>query len=176
VRAARRHDRKVTDVTRGEPDGATEAIYADMGMRRTTGIDDRHLPLLTSTNFVVVSTLGASGAPHGAPMWVDTDGTDLLLNTETYRVWAKNLARDPRVSCVIMDNGNPYQYLLVRGRARAPESEGAQEHADKLAKRYLGIDKYPHAGRPRKIIRVVPEHVAFIHPPTGGVLEQTLDD
>jgi PPOX class probable F420-dependent enzyme len=159
----------------GDSPAPTEEIYADMGIRRLTALDERCMPILTSTNFAVLSTLSKSGDPHGAPMWIDSDGTDLLVNTETYRAWAKNLARDPRVASVIVNNENPYEYLSIHGRAQEPEAKGAQEHADKLAKRYLGIDKYPHSDRPRRIIRIAPVRIAHIHPPTGGILEETLE-
>jgi hypothetical protein len=46
-----------------------------------------------------------------------------------------------------------------RGRAE-PIEEGADEHIDRLAKKYLGQDRYPfrQEGEERVTMRVVPEH------------------
>lgn len=153
---------------------ADEGRHADMAIRRLDALDDRCVALLTTTNFVVLSTLSASGSPHASPTWVDTDGAHILLNTEGDRVWPRNLARDPRVACVVLNHENPYEYVSISGRALPAEEVGASEHADRLAKRYLGLDVYPHAGRSRVIIRIVPERVVHIYPPDGGVLDETL--
>lgn len=50
----------------------------------------------------------------------------------------------------------------MRGRAELVE-EGAEEHIDKLAKKYMGVDSYPmrQEGEVRVIVRIVPE--AFQH-------------
>jgi hypothetical protein len=41
-------------------------------------------------------------------------------------------------------------------------SEGAEEHIDRLAKKYLGRDRYPfrQPGEQRIILKIAPEHVS----------------
>ncbi len=77
------------------------------------------------------------------------------------RAWPRNLERDPRVTLTVQNLENPYQYLEIRGRAAKPITEGADEHIDALAKKYMGVDEYPlrQPGETRIIIRVEPEHV-----------------
>ena len=53
-----------------------------------------------------------------------------------------------------MDPDNPYRYLEVRGRVAEITEEGADEHIDKMAKKYMGLDKYP-ASTARRAARVV---------------------
>jgi len=68
--------------------------------------------------------------------------------------------RDPRVALSIVDPDNPYRYLEVRGRVVEITEQGADANIDKLAKKYLGVDKYPYrqASETRVIYKVQPEH------------------
>ena len=95
------------------------------------------------------------------PVWVDVDNGNVIFNSARGRVKDKNVRRDPRVTLTLMDPDNPYRYLEVRGRVVDITEKGADKHIDKLAKKYLGVDKYPYAkpGEVRVLYRVKPEHV-----------------
>ena len=82
-----------------------------------------------------------------------------MLNTAEGRAWPRNLERDPRVTLTVQNMENPYEYLEVRGRVAERTHDGADEHIDALAKKYLGQDSYPYRqpGEQRVIIRVEPE-------------------
>ena len=54
------------------------------------------------------------------------------------------MCRDPRVAISISDQNNPYNMVSIRGRVIEQISEGADEHADRCAKKYSGRDKYPY--------------------------------
>jgi PPOX class probable F420-dependent enzyme len=73
----------------------------------------------------------------------------------------RNLERDPRITLEVQNMENPYEYVEIRGRVAELTREGADEHIDSLAKKYLGEDKYPYRqeGEHRVIIRIDPEHV-----------------
>jgi hypothetical protein len=49
------------------------------------------------------------------------------------------------VALAIVDPDNPYRYVQVRGRVGGVSEKGADRHIDSLAKKYLGLDKYPNA-------------------------------
>jgi PPOX class probable F420-dependent enzyme len=98
--------------------------------------------LLDKPNHAVITTLAADGAPHSTVVWVDVQDGRLAVNTAVGRAWPSNLERDPRVSLVVYDQGNPYDYIEVRGTASGT-TQGADEHIDRLAKKYLGLDEYP---------------------------------
>jgi hypothetical protein len=68
--------------------------------------------------------------------------------------------RDPRVSLAIVDPENPYRYLEIRGKVVEITEQGADAHIDRMAKKYLGVDKYPYAqsGEVRVIYKIQPEH------------------
>ena len=117
--------------------------------------------LLKAKNFCHVATVRADGTIHGAPVWVDVQNGLPTLNTAEGRAWPRNLERDPRVTLTVQNVENPYEYVEIRGRVAERTHEGADEHIDALAKKYMGVDEYPlrQPGEQRVIIRVEPEHV-----------------
>jgi hypothetical protein len=78
--------------------------------------------------------------------WCDFDGTHILVNSAKGRVKDKNMRRDKRVALSIMDPENAYRHLAVRREVVEITEQGADAHIDKLAKKYLGKDKYPFRG------------------------------
>lgn len=124
-------------------------------------IEGRAEELLKGRNFVVVSTLRPDGTIHAAPAWVDVQNGRPVVNSAEGRAWPTNLKRDPRVTLTVQNLENPYEYVAIRGRVTDQTTEGADEHIDALAKKYLGQDTYPYRqpGEQRVILRVEPEHV-----------------
>jgi PPOX class probable F420-dependent enzyme len=102
------------------------------------------------------------GSPQVTPVWVDLDGGYILVNTAEGRRKPKNIRHDPRVAIDVISREDPYRMVTVRGRVVDVTSEGADAHIDKLAKKYLGQDKYPFraAGERRVIFKIEPEYVA----------------
>jgi PPOX class probable F420-dependent enzyme len=99
--------------------------------------------LLRAKNFVHVATLHKDGTPHVVPVWVDTDGEDVIVNSAEGRAWVRHLERDPRITCTVMNMENPYEYAIIRGRMTTKTTDGADDHIDALAKKYLDADSYP---------------------------------
>ena len=106
-------------------------------------IDDSVKQLLTGKSFAFVATLMKDGTPQITPTWIDFDGKSILINTAEGRVKQKNVLRNPSVAISIVDQNNPYVMLTIRGKVIEQTTNGADDHIDKLAKRYLGVDKYP---------------------------------
>jgi PPOX class probable F420-dependent enzyme len=124
-------------------------------------IEGRSEELLKAPNFCNVSTFRRDGTIHGVPVWVDVQDGRPTLNSAEGRAWPRNLERDPRVTLTVPNWENPYEYVEIRGHVAERTHEGADEHIDALAKKYLGLDKYPlrQPGEQRVIIRVQPEYV-----------------
>ena len=98
--------------------------------------------LLDKPNHAVVTTLASDGSPHSTVVWVDVQDSKLALNSAVGRAWPSNLERDPRISVLVYDQGNPYEYVEVRGTATST-LDGADAHIDRLAQKYMDADSYP---------------------------------
>lgn len=125
-------------------------------------IPDKYADLLNKTAFGNLGTLMPDGRPQVTPVWVDYDAGFVRFNSARGRQKDLNVRRDPRVSVSLMDPENPYRYLEIRGRVVEITEKGADEHIDKLAKKYLGKDKYPfrQPGEVRVMYKIAPEHVS----------------
>jgi PPOX class probable F420-dependent enzyme len=124
-------------------------------------IPPSHADILAKPAFAHLATLNADGSPQVTPVWVDFDGTNVVINTARGRVKANNLAREPRVALSISDPENPYRYLAVQGRVVEMTENGSDAHIDRMAKKYLGKETYPFRapGEKRVIVKIAPEKV-----------------
>lgn len=131
-----------------------------------TEIPEEARPLLEGKAFAHVATLMEDGSPQVSPVWIDIEDGLILFNTAEGRLKPRNLRRNPRVAVSVTNPDNPYENLLVRGRAVELTHDGADDHVDALAKRYLGADEYPfrQPGEERLIVRVEPEKVQHTSP------------
>lgn len=123
-------------------------------------LSEKAAHLLQDKNLANLATIRKDGTPHVTPVWVDYDGEDVLLNTAKGRAKEQHLRRDPRATVEVVDQADPYSYVSVTGSVELTE-EGADEHIDKLAKKYLGVDSYPNRTpeEQRVIVRLHPERV-----------------
>jgi PPOX class probable F420-dependent enzyme len=127
-------------------------------------IPDEYLDLFRKKAFAHLATLMPDGRPQVTPVWVDYDGTHVLVNSARGRQKDKNMRRNSAVALSIQDPDNPYRYLEVRGRVEEVTEEGADQHIDKMAKKYLGLDRYPYRqpGEVRVIYKIKPERVTHM--------------
>ena len=116
---------------------------------------------MTGKTFANFATIMKKGGPQVSPVWIDYDGTYVLVNTAQGRQKARNVDRDPRVALSIQDPENPYRKLLIRGKVVEVTTQGAEDHIDKLSLRYRGTSPYVKRNKEevREIIKINPEHV-----------------
>jgi PPOX class probable F420-dependent enzyme len=119
--------------------------------------------LLEQPNYAVISTLNRDGSIHNTVVWIDADDGTVAVNSAVGRKWPTNLERNPHVTVLVYESGNPYHYVEVRGMASA-STEGADEHIDALAKKYIGQDEYPYRRPGEQRIKFVirPDHVRYL--------------
>ena len=124
-------------------------------------IEGRARELLEQPNFCMTATIRQDGTPHVVPTWVDYDGEHVLLNSSEGRAWPANLRRDNRICLTVPNAENMYEYVEIRGRLADDIHEGAKEHIDKLAKKYMDKDEYPflQPGEQSIIFKIEPERV-----------------
>ncbi|ESP88289.1 PPOX class F420-dependent oxidoreductase [Candidatus Halobonum tyrrellensis] len=125
-------------------------------------IPESYRGIFESEAFAQFATVMPDGGPHVTPVWVDhEDGEYVLVNTARGRQKERNVARNPKVGISVLDPDDPYRYVSVRGEAELTE-EGADEHIDELARRYLDVDEYPGRDEEtgaRVVVRIPADHV-----------------
>ncbi len=125
-----------------------------------TTIPESHSDILETTALAHIATIGPHGEPQNNPVWFDWDGTHLLFSQTKGRQKYHNLERDPRVAISIVDPENPYRYLEIRGRLVRVDEDPNLDFINRMAKKYMGKDKYPwHNPTDERVVMVVePEH------------------
>jgi PPOX class probable F420-dependent enzyme len=115
-----------------------------LGMTAETKVARKMIELIEGWNFANVAMINPDGSPYVATMWVDHEADLVTLNTIVGRKKQKLLSRDPRVSIAINNSSNPHEAVFIQGKVVASvEGSEAQQHADRLAKKYLKLDRYP---------------------------------
>ena len=112
-----------------------------------------------------VITFDAQGKPQVTMVWADADGDEVVFNTAEGRLKPRNLRRDPRIIISVQDRSEPQSYMVFHGKATVTDA-GADDHIDKLAKRFLGADKYPfrRPGEKRVIVRTKVDRIGGYGP------------
>jgi PPOX class probable F420-dependent enzyme len=119
------------------------------------------LDLLGRPSPCFVATLMPDGAPQMTQTWVDTDGEHVLINTVAGFQKVRNMERDDRVALNVADPDDVSRYYAVRGRVVSITPDGAAEHIERLAQKYLG-GPYPWFGgrdQQRLLVTIAAEKV-----------------
>jgi PPOX class probable F420-dependent enzyme len=118
--------------------------------------------LLDKPNHAVLATLNKDGSVHSAMVWLSVEGDKVSLNSEKGRHWPTNLERDGRTTLTLLNQENPYEYVVIEGNAELTD-EGAEEHIDALAKKYINQDTYPwRTDQPRVKFDITPTRVRYV--------------
>ena len=118
-------------------------------------LDNKTLLMAAGPNYAALTTLFKNGVPQTHVMWVDTDGENILINTEIHRVKYKNVKIDPRVTVMIWKHDNPFKFVDIRGDVIVEISgKEARDNIDKLSNKYW--DKpYPFPIQTERIVLVI---------------------
>ena len=128
-------------------------------------MDSKAQKLFEAKNLVFIATLMKDGSPQLSPVWADFEDGHILVNTAEGRIKHKNVLHDPRVAVSVVSHSNPLDMTTIRGKVIQIIPDYEYKHADRLTKKYLGLDHYPFK-RPdekRIIFKIKPERV-FVLP------------
>ena len=122
-------------------------------------LSDHVRALVDATPYATLATLNRDGSPHLSVVWATRDGDDVLVSTQEGRQKERNLRRDPRVSMIVPNAQNPYDYAEIRGRVSI-STEGGRALIDSLSEKYRGrpYDAEPE-GTVRVVLRLTPERI-----------------
>ena len=119
-------------------------------------IPDSHAGILDTKALLYLGTQNKDGSPQVSPVWFGTNGDIIEVNSAKGRLKDLNMRARPKVSIAIVDPENPYKYVGIQGTVVEITENGAEEHIDALANKYLGVDSYPNRqeGQVRVIYRI----------------------
>ncbi|MCC6261878.1 MAG: PPOX class F420-dependent oxidoreductase [Anaerolineales bacterium] len=109
-----------------------------------------------SKAFLFLATTMPDGSPQVTPVWFDTEGEYILVNTAQGRIKDKNMRARPQVAMTIPDPNNTYRYLGMRGEVVSYTTEGGAEHINQLSLKYSGKPWELAAGQTRVIFKIKP--------------------
>lgn len=118
------------------------------------------LDLLTeeSKALLYLATLMPDGSPHVTPVWFDSDGEYILINTNEGRAKDRNMKARPYVAMTIQDPNDTYRYLGIRGEVVGYTREGADEHINKLSLKYDNKPWVRRENQRRVTFKIKPTH------------------
>ncbi len=130
-------------------------------MPRTNTLSPEVREFLATRCYVHLATLMADGSPQVSPVWAETDGDLIVVNSAAGRVKDRNIKRDARVALSATHPDDPFKALMIRGRVVKVTEEGAEDGIDRLARKYIGGERYEwrRPGEVRVAYYIQPETV-----------------
>jgi len=129
-------------------------------------IPEKYLDLFGNDKkaYASLATVMPDGSPQVTLVWFEHDHGKILVNSAKGRVKTRNMSVGSKVALLVVDPENPYRTVQVRGTVTHSTEEGGDAHADKLTKKYLGLDSYPYRqpGEVRVIFTIEPTSVAVM--------------
>lgn len=124
-------------------------------------IPDSHKDLLQDDAHALayLATLMPDGTPQLTPLWFNSDGAYIYVNSTPNRVKNKNMRARPQVAVVIQDPKDIYRFIEIRGRVVEITEQGALQHIDQLSMKYRGRAWKPVEGQVRIKYTIQPDHV-----------------
>lgn len=129
-------------------------------------LNDNAREVLDGPHIAAIATSNVDGRPQSSVIFVKRDGDTVVFSTIKGRLKTRNIARDPRVSLLVVD----------RDKARYIEIRGTVDITDDPDKRllYEMYDRYmggaappPEPDAERLIVRIRPEKI-YQFPPTAA--------
>ncbi|GCF10309.1 PPOX class F420-dependent oxidoreductase [Dictyobacter arantiisoli] len=126
-------------------------------------IPEKYKDILNTNAASHVATIGPKGEPHSTPVWFDWDGEHIRFSLTKGRQKYRNLQRNPQIALSITDPKLRERYLEIRGSVERIDEDPKLDFINKMAKKYLGMDKYPwhQPGDERVVVVVKPEHATY---------------
>ena len=118
-------------------------------------LDNKTIQMASGPNYAALTTLFKDGVPQTHVMWVDTDGENILINTEIHRFKYKNVLKDPRVTVMIWKHDNAFKFVEIRGEVVGEiTGQDARDNIDKLSQKYWE-KPYPFPIQTERIVLVI---------------------
>ena len=127
-------------------------------------MDQKVERLFHEKNLIFIATINLDGSPQLTPVWGDYQDDHILVNTAEGRIKHRNVLHDSRVAVSVVAHDNPLDMTTIRGKVLEIIPDYDYTYANTLAKKYMGLEKYPfkRPGEKRIILKIKPEHVYIL--------------
>jgi PPOX class probable F420-dependent enzyme len=137
-----------------------------------TGMDitlnDVAREVLDGPHFAVLATSNADGRPQSSVIFVKRDGDTMVFSTIRGRLKTRNMARDPRVSLLVLDKEKG-RYVEIRGTVEITEDPEKRLLYEMYDTYMGGMAPPPEPDAERLIVRITPVKVYQFPPvPTAA--------
>jgi PPOX class probable F420-dependent enzyme len=124
-------------------------------------IPDSHKDLLRdeADALAYLATLMPDGTPQLTPLWFNSDGEYIVVNSAKGRVKDRNMRARSAVAVVIQDRKDENRYIQVRGHVVEITEQGALDHIDQLSMKYDNKHWKLVEGQTRVIYKIRPDSV-----------------
>ncbi len=127
-------------------------------MDMTRQLNDSTREILDGPHIAVIATSNGDGRPQSSVIFVKRDGDAVVFSTIKGRLKTRNMARDPRVSLLVVDKEKG-RYVEIRGTVEITE-DPEKRLLHEMYDRYMGgSPPPPEPDAERLIIRIIPERV-----------------
>jgi len=122
--------------------------------------------IIAGRNYANLAIPRRDGTVQTVIVWAHTDDGNITVNSAEGRSWPANLRHAGTATVTVLADGNPYEWVSVTCRLVEATHDGAIEHINMLAKKYIDADEYPYLAAGEQRIRFVlaPERVHY-NPP-----------
>jgi PPOX class probable F420-dependent enzyme len=131
-----------------------------------TTIPDELLDLVTTNNLAHVTSIRSDGGVATYPMWIDWDGQHIITSSPIGSRKGQNWRRNPNASVSVVDRGDPWRYVIVRGKVTDMKPDENLEFIDKMSMRYLGMP-YRRRDFEREVFTITPDNIRVGHGSAG---------
>jgi PPOX class probable F420-dependent enzyme len=150
------------------------ALLKGTDIRMPANVPDSHRDLLEGPFSAVFTTVAPNGQPENTVVWCSWDGEHVLVNTAVGRRKEKNVRTNPKVALTVIDPGNAFRWIDVRGSVEAIVEDVDFRNINAHCKIYTGKDEYYGGFQPaeargtekRVILQIRPDRV-MAFPPQG---------
>lgn len=114
--------------------------------------------VLDGPHFAMLATSNADGRPQSSVIFVKRDGDTVVFSTIKGRLKTRNMARDPRVSLLVLDKEKG-RYVEIRGTVEITEDPDKRLLHEMYETYMGGMAPPPEPDAERLIVRITPEKV-----------------
>ena len=128
-------------------DGLQEGQFAVGQRKRAASLDDldpTYRQLLDRPITQTLGIIGPDGRPSLTPMWFDYENDKILVNTASHRPKCEWIRKNPRMTSLLVNPGNPYHWVQIKHtvekelREWEPDGEYVSRQLDRIWAKYTG--------------------------------------